>query len=44
MIETDNPKCAICGRKIARGERRVCRRCAVGFTTIRPAKNSRRRK
>ena len=40
MSETvDNPKCAICGRKLKRGERRACRKCVVAVATLRAVKN-----
>lgn len=34
-----NPKCAVCGRKLKRGERRACRKCVVAVATLRAVKN-----
>ena len=34
-MSDDAAKCAVCGEKLAKGERRVCRRCVVDFARLR---------
>lgn len=31
-------KCAVCGKKLKRGERRACRSCVVAVATMRAAR------
>lgn len=38
MSDTES-KCAVCGRKLKRGERRVCRKCVVVFAKLKAEKN-----
>ena len=38
-MTTENPKCAVCGRKLKRGERRACRKCVVVFAKLKAEKD-----
>ena len=35
---TTSERCAVCGKKLVRGERRACRACVVAVATMRAAK------
>ncbi len=39
MSEPNHEKCAVCGKKLKRGERRACRSCVVAVATMRAARN-----
>ena len=36
---TTSDRCAVCGKKLVRGERRACRACVVAVATMRAVKN-----
>ena len=39
MNEPKQEKCAMCGKRLKRGEHRVCRKCVVAVATMRAVRN-----